>query len=70
MTGENLRDCGTRENVAKGVDRVAWPQGEEGGNEQSVTIEDQRHFKLAEKFDVLLTVFLRKVFAFEHVGQN
>ena len=40
MTGENVRDCGTREDVAKCVDGVARAQGKEGGDEETMTIED------------------------------
>ena len=70
MAGENLGDGGPREDVAEGVDGVARSQGEERRYEQPVTIEDQSHLKFPEQLDVLLSVFLGEVLAFEHVCKN
>ena len=70
MAGEYQWDSGAREDIAKCVDGVARTQGKERGDEETMTIEDQSHFELPEEFDVLLTVFLGEVLAFEDVGQD
>ena len=54
----------------EGVDGVARSDREHGGHEEAATVENQRHLKLAQQLDVLLSLGLGEVLAFEDVGQD
>ena len=58
--GQYLAEGRPGEEVSEGMNGVVWANGQHGGNQETVAVQNESYLKLPKELRVLLAVRLRK----------